>query len=174
VTVRIAPERDARLQGHYAGVVTRFAAFVIDVFTVALLFALAAQVLDYVVSAVFDTDFAVKDSSILAGVLLALWTFAYFAYPLAVSGRTFGMMVLGLKVVRTDGHEISAQRAIVRVVVMPLSLALFWLTSLLILIKRDRRAIHDLVADTVVVYAWDARSAKLRFLARGQVEPSVD
>jgi uncharacterized RDD family membrane protein YckC len=84
------------------------------------------------------------------------------------------MMVLGLKVVRTDGHELNAGRAVVRVVVLPVSLALFWLTSLMILLTRDRRAIHDLIADTVVVYEWDARSAKLRFLAKRQVEPSVD
>ena len=27
-------------------------------------------------------------------------------------------------------------------------------------------ALHDLIAGTAVVYAWDARAARLRFLAR--------
>jgi hypothetical protein len=30
----------------------------------------------------------------------------------------------------------------------------------------NRRALHDLVAGTVVVYAWDARAARMRYLAR--------
>jgi hypothetical protein len=35
-----------------------------------------------------------------------------------------------------------------------------------ILVRRDRHALQDLIADTAVVYAWDARAAHLRFLAR--------
>ena len=31
----------------------------------------------------------------------------------------------------------------------------------LILLRRDRRALHDLIASTAVVYAWDARAARL-------------
>ena len=37
---------------------------------------------------------------------------------------------------------------------------------ILVLVRRDRRTIHDLLADTAVVYSWDARSARLRVLAR--------
>ena len=37
----VAPERDLRLQGHYAGIVSRLSGFVIDAFTIALLFAVA-------------------------------------------------------------------------------------------------------------------------------------
>jgi len=33
-------------------------------------------------------------------------------------------------------------------------------------VQRERRALHDLIAGTAVVYAWDARAARLRFLAR--------
>ena len=32
--------------------------------------------------------------------------------------------------------------------------------------QREHRALHDLIAGTAVVYAWDARAARLRFLAR--------
>ena len=35
-----------------------------------------------------------------------------------------------------------------------------------ILVQRERRALHDLIAGTAVVHAWDARAARLRFLAR--------
>ena len=30
------------------------------------------------------------------------------------------------------------------------------------LVRRDRRELHDLIADTGVVYAWDADTARLR------------
>ena len=32
--------------------------------------------------------------------------------------------------------------------------------------QRDRRALQDLIAGTAVVYAWDTRAARLRFLER--------
>ena len=56
--------------------------------------------------------------------------------------------------------------AIVRVLAFPLSFLLFGLGFVLILLRRDRRALHDLIASTAVVYAWDARAARLRFLLK--------
>ena len=35
-----------------------------------------------------------------------------------------------------------------------------------ILVQREHRALHDLIAGTAVVYSWDARSARLGFLTR--------
>ncbi len=40
---------------------------------------------------------------------------------------------------------------------MSLSFALFGLGLLLILILKDRRALHDLIAGTVEVYSWHRR-----------------
>ena len=37
---------------------------------------------------------------------------------------------------------------------MPLSFLLFGIGLLLILIRKDRRALHDLIADTAEVYYW--------------------
>jgi uncharacterized RDD family membrane protein YckC len=98
--------------------------------------------------------------------MLAGWAFFYCAYPLAVGGRTFGMAVVGLRAVRADGRDLDTRRAVLRVLAFPLSFLLFGFGFLLVLLKRDRRALHDLVAGTAVVYAWDARAARLRFLAR--------
>jgi hypothetical protein len=41
-----------------------------------------------------------------------------------------------------------------------------------ILVQHEHRALHDLIAGTAVVYAWDARAARLRFLAR-EAEPGA-
>jgi uncharacterized RDD family membrane protein YckC len=51
-------------------------------------------------------------------------------------------------------------------VVFPLSFLLCGLGFLGILVQREHRALHDLIAGTAVVDAWDARAARLRFLAR--------
>jgi uncharacterized RDD family membrane protein YckC len=54
----------------------------------------------------------------------------------------------------------------VRTLAFPLSFLLLGLGFLGILFGRDRRALHDVIAGTAVVYAWDAREARLRSLAR--------
>ena len=94
------------------------------------------------------------------------WQFFYFGYSWAMSGRTAGMAVLGVRVVRADGWAIDPWRGVLRALVFPLSFLLFGLGFLGILVQRERRALHDLIAGTAVIYAWDARAARLRFLAR--------
>ena len=76
------------------------------------------------------------------------------------------MAVLGLRVVRADGDGLDPWRGVVRALVFPLSFLFFGLGFLGILVQREHRALHDLIAGTAVVYAWDARAARLRFLAR--------
>ncbi len=53
-----------------------------------------------------------------------------------------------------------------RALVFPLSFLLLGAGFLGILVQREHRALHDLIAGTAVIYAWDARAARLRFLAR--------
>ena len=82
-----------------------------------------------------------------------------------IGGKTFGMALLGLRVVRRDGGMAGPRRAVVRTLVFPLSFLLCGLGFTGILLGNQRRALHDLIARTAVVYAWDARTAHLRFLA---------
>jgi uncharacterized RDD family membrane protein YckC len=166
----VSPERDVGLQGCYAGFVTRLAGFAVDLFTALTLFALAADVSEYIVSALSGRQVHLSNAPILAAILLAAWWVFYCAYPLAQAGRTFGMTVVGLRVVRVDGGELDTPHAVVRVLVYPLSFLLFGLGFLFILFRRDRRALHDLIAGSAVVYAWDARAARLRFLAKRTTE----
>ena len=77
-------------------------------------------------------------------------------------------------VVRADGAIAEPRRGVVRALVFPLSFLLFGLGFLGILVQRERRALHDLIAGSAVVYAWDARAARLRFLAkRSPDEPPI-
>jgi uncharacterized RDD family membrane protein YckC len=161
-----ASHREEELQGTYAGIVTRFAGFAIDALVILGAFALAGNVFDYLASALFGADSELRDAPWLSSIALAAWAFLYCAYSLAADGRTLGMAIVGLRAVAKDGRPLTTRQAIIRVLVTPLSFPLFFLGFWLILFRRDRRALQDLIAGTAVVYAWDARAARLRFLAR--------
>jgi uncharacterized RDD family membrane protein YckC len=49
---------------------------------------------------------------------------------------------------------------------LPLSYLFLGLGFLAILLGDQRRALHDVIAGTAVVYSWNARAAQLRFLSR--------
>jgi len=70
-------------------------------------------------------------------------------------------------VVRDDGTGASGRRAVVRTLAFPLSFLFLGLGFVGILLGGQRRALHDVIAGTAVIYSWDARAARLRFLSRG-------
>ena len=160
------PTESVTAQGNYAGSVSRFVAYAIDLFASSAVFTLALAGISYVVKIVTGEQVSWNRQNILVVVLYVAWEFFYFGYSWAVSGRTLGMAVLGVRVVRADGATAEPRRGVLRALVVPLSFLLFGLGFLGILVQRERRALHDLIAGTAVVYAWDARAARLRFLAR--------
>jgi len=153
-------------QSHYAGAVSRFAAYAIDVAVVTVAFALGLAGISYAVQIVTGHQVHWNKSSIVVAVIFVVWQFVYFAYSWAVSGRTPGMALLGLLVVRADGTTLDPLHAIVRALVFPLNFVLFGLPFLIILVQREHRGLADFIARTAVIYSWDARAARLRFLAR--------
>jgi uncharacterized RDD family membrane protein YckC len=161
-----SPSRLVTYQAHYAGAVSRFAAYAIDLATASGLYTLALAGISYGVHIVTGHEISWKGSNIVTAVVYAAWLFVYFAYSWAVSGRTIGMALLGIRVVQADGMTLRPARAVVRTLAFPLSFLLCGLGFLGILVQREHRALHDLIAGTAVIYAWDARAARLRFLAR--------
>jgi len=153
-------------QGHYAGSVSRFAAYAVDLAVSSAVFSLTLAVVSYAAKVVTGHEVSWNRSSIVVVILFAGWQFVYFGYSWAVAGRTFGMALLGIRVVRADGSIVGPRRGIVRALVFPLSFLFCGLGFLGILVQREHRALHDLIAGTAVVYSWDARAARLRFLAR--------
>jgi uncharacterized RDD family membrane protein YckC len=163
VTGRVVP---VSYQGHYAGSVSRFLAYAIDLIVSTGLFALALAAISYGVRVVTGHDVSWNRSDTVVVVIFVLWEFLYFGYSWAVGGRTFGMAALGIRVVRTDGSDVAPRQGVVRALAFPLSFLLCGLGFLGILVQREHRALHDLIAGTAVIYSWDARAARLRFLAR--------
>jgi uncharacterized RDD family membrane protein YckC len=174
MTLYVAPERDVGLQGHYAGICTRFVGFVFDLAALLFLYALFDRVIEYLVSTLRGTPWKISDLPVASWALLIAWAIFFCAYPVAAGGRTFGMAVAGLRVVAADGSAVGGRQAIVRVLALPLSFLTLGIGFLLILLRRDGRALQDLVGGTAVVYAWDARAARLRFLARSGADAVAD
>jgi uncharacterized RDD family membrane protein YckC len=153
-------------QGNYAGAVSRFLAYVIDIAVIAGLFALALAASSFVAEVITGRSIEWNRSNVVVAIIFVAWQFFYFGYSWAASGRTLGMAVLGIRVVQADGTSLDPWRGVVRALVFPLSFLLFGLGFLGILVQHEHRALHDLIAGSAVIYAWDARAARLRFLAR--------
>jgi uncharacterized RDD family membrane protein YckC len=153
-------QRAVALQRQYAGSVSRFLAFLVDQVLIALLFAAGAWLSLSALEVV--TGRSVSAPRWFVAVCYGVWAFVYLAAQLAATGRTVGKALLGLMVVEAGGEPLRARDAMVRTLVFPLSFLLLGVGFLLGLFRRDRRELHDLLAGTAVVYAWDASTAELR------------
>jgi uncharacterized RDD family membrane protein YckC len=157
------------LQGDYCGAVSRLAAFALDLVISSLMFTLALAAVNFSASIVVGHSVHwSRSGSVVVAVISVLWVFVYFAYCWATTGKTPGMTLLGIRVVRADGAHAEPWRAVVRTLILPISVALFFVSLPLILVQRAHQAPHDLAAGTAVVYAWDAQAAKWRLLARAR------
>jgi uncharacterized RDD family membrane protein YckC len=155
--------------GRYAGAASRFAAYAVDVIVSWAVFMLAVAGVTFAIKIVTGRSVSWHlGSSVAVAAVFALWELSYFGYCWAAGGRTPGMALLGVRVVRADGAAVDPWRGVVRALVFPLSIIPFGLGFVGILTQREHRALHDLIAGTAVVYSWDARTAQLRFLARAR------
>jgi len=155
------------LLGKCAGFASRFTAFAVDVGVSLGVFMLALAAISFAARVLTGQDIAWSRGDIWVVIAYAAWAFFYFAYCWAASGRTVGMALLGVQVVGDDGSDAGGRRAVVRTLALPLSFLLLGLGFAGILLGGRRRALHDVIAGTAVIYSWDARAARLRFLSRG-------
>lgn len=137
----------------YAGFVSRLTAYVVDLVAMSAIFAGGTAVTAFLVQVVTGHELDLQSDRDLAGIGSVLWWFAYFGGSWGFTGRTLGMALLGLKVVRPDGSRASVPSIVVRTLVFSLSVALLGLGFLFILFHSQRRALHDLIAGTAVVYS---------------------
>jgi uncharacterized RDD family membrane protein YckC len=158
-------ERNLALQGRYAGPFSRLAAAGADFGASIGIFNVVLAAASFAWRVVTGHDVSFSHHPVVVDPLLGVWAFVYLAYPWALSGKSLGMAVLGIRVVTPSGGPISARQAVVRALVLPFSVALapFGLSG--VVFQRERRALHDFAAGTVVIYAWNARAAQLRAFA---------
>jgi len=152
--------------GHYAGSVSRLGAFVVDLVLSTVVFELALAGISYIADIVTGHTINLHKGGPVVLAVYLLWEFAYFGYSWAASGRTPGMALVGICVVRTDGHVLETWRGWVRAATFPLGFLSLGVGFLWIFVDRERRAVYDLIAGSTVVYAWEARASRPEFLKR--------
>jgi uncharacterized RDD family membrane protein YckC len=160
------------LQGYYAGFASRALALIIDYSIIILIgtFSIGAMTLFFDLAAVqrfiqwvssilpgFDRLFVWLTSARFAGLLFLLVNYGYFIFFFSTTGQTIGKSIMGLRVVTTDGRRMGVKRSFIRTLCYGLSLAPLGLGFLWVLGEDRRRAWHDKIARTYVLYVWDAR-----------------
>lgn len=152
-------KQDTDLYGYYAGFVSRLLAFIIDILVLIVATALITWLLTFVSLLLpFEADLSGSALSfITTGFFTTVFYAGYFLFFWTLSGQTPGKMLMGLRVVTTDGQYISFGQAVRRLIgyfvaAFPLYLGFFW-----ILIDDRRRGWQDKIAGTCVVYTWHAR-----------------
>lgn len=167
------PKESSR-QGHYAGAISRLAAIIVDVLIAwwTLLVILAG--INAAVTLVVGHGFKWSNFQVAGAITVVVWYPLYFAYQWALSGKTLGMALFGLRVVTAEGGVIGGRQALLRTLMLPVSIFFFGLGLFGIVLRTDHRGWHDRVAKSCVVYDWDARAARLRWLARRREPGAVD
>jgi len=146
------------LDGRTAGFVSRLFAFVTDVVVVAGIIAVGgwiAVLIDGVIEQIGLT-LRVSLGSIYV-VMIPLIIGLYFIMFWSLTGRTIGKWVMGLRVVGLTGHPPTLSQSVVRIIGYGISAIAFWLGYLWVLIDDNRRAWHDHMARTWVVYDYSRK-----------------
>lgn len=137
-------------QGTRAGIVSRALADAIDLVAMILIGLIVLLAVSAIyglfTSTVEFVSFPQESRSTLATVLFI----AYLGYGWGLEGRTLGKTVMGLRVVRDDGSDLSPGWGLLRA-----ALYLFFLPGFLWSAVSGRNAsLQDLVLGTSVVYDW--------------------
>lgn len=144
--------RTARLyQGRRAGLVTRVVAAAIDSLLVLLGVLFGYGVWAGLLFLLDPRGFHLPELGVVvSGTSMFLVLVAYLTVSWRTSGRTYGSLVMGLRVVNSVGDRLSLPVALVRALLYAaLPIGLFWVA-----LNRQRRSIQDLVLRTYVVYDW--------------------
>jgi len=150
----------------YAGFWKRFAAIFID----SIVIGMVTWVVQMIVMAGFGVSagFASRSdpSSMIAGAGLFGFIFGIFLLPLAMQAvyyawmhaserqATLGKMAVGIKVTDDDGQRISFARGIGRYFATILSSIILCIGYIMAGFTERKRALHDMVASTLVVDQW--------------------
>lgn len=134
-----------------AGFWIRLLAFIADSVVTTLLFMLGVILYMFYVTATSGLDALDSmefDSIENVSVLISL---AYFTLAVGCYATTAGKRLFGLYVIRTGGAKVGIGRALVRFLMAGISALVFGIGFLMIAFRDDKRGLHDLICDTVVI-----------------------
>jgi uncharacterized RDD family membrane protein YckC len=161
---------ERKLVGQYAGFLSRAVGFILD-YVIIIVVVIGAGLFVSLLFNAFRIDLttcSVSDSNIPFGTQACLagrWFLGFFAVvfgPLyfvlfwMLTGQTIGQRVMGLRVVRLNGHRLGFWLSLIRwigyqVCIFTLGIGFLW-----VLIDNRRMGWHDKLARTCVIYAWSA------------------
>lgn len=88
----------------------------------------------------------------LAIIVMALWPLAYHSFFIARAGATPGMRLFGVELRDWSGRPVEPFQAILVVLLFYVSVSLTaWLVLIVVLLNDRGRALHDILASTLVV-----------------------
>jgi uncharacterized RDD family membrane protein YckC len=170
-------EKAVAVQGRYAGIFSRGVSIFFDCACLTLSFAVSVIIIQlywilFVGDIRKDLRTTVNKDSIWAllnreylwtFILYCIYWYFYFFMSVVLTGQTLGMGLVGIRLADAkSGLEISTSQALVRTLLLPITVTLIPALNILGLIRKDGRMLHDILSGTGCVYRWNARMARLR------------
>ena len=141
----------------YAGFGVRFAAYVIDLFilSILLLFIRVPVFFATVFNPASPLKYAVFFRFTPIDIILYLLTATYFVLLTYLTGSTLGKMLMNIKVVNVDGSKLTFINILLRETIgRYLSKLILFIGYFMIGPDEEKRALHDRIYDTRVVYKF--------------------
>ena len=177
--VSVLPKGAAEFQGERAGFVSRTLAATIDVvliFAVVLGTVAALWMLSFIIdpgdsSSAVPVDTAGRVPPIAWFIAYGYWlNWLYWTVCWALSGRTLGNLVMGLRVVNRQGEHLRWGGAALRsLFCTTFPFGLFW-----VIVSGANRSVQDVVLRTSVIYDWSMALPPLAGAIRRRSETARD
>ena len=139
----------------YAGFFVRLAAYLIDWLVVGIAL-LVVRIPMWISSLFHPNNLLVRDFIFqysVADIVVYVLTVTYFILPTYYAGRTLGKRLLQLKVISAEDRSMTFFEVVYRETVGKfLSGIIIGIGYLMVGIDKEKRGIHDLLADTRVIY----------------------
>jgi uncharacterized RDD family membrane protein YckC len=158
--------------GNYAGFASRLIAFIVDIIVISIVLVASGWFIHTSLDMLGIVPFlyrlfqnsasvtAILDfllGPVFGSFVSLIFIFFYYIFFWMAAGQTPGKYLMGVKVVALNYRKLRFRHAFLRYIGyfisgLALGLGYFW-----ILVDDERRGWHDRIANTCVIYTWDAR-----------------
>jgi len=137
------------------GFLVRFLAFLIDTLMiyVILVFVGYEDYYYYIeISDMFTQTQQLKNMDLINNILNLLNMIVVIFFWVYFNGQTPGKKLMGIKIVSLNNDPITLKQAVIRYIGYFISAFMLGIGFLMIAIREDKRGLHDLIANTKVVF----------------------
>lgn len=131
---------------HRAGFWIRFIALIID----SIILGIVQFVIQIVFNGFIDPEFSIVITSIV-NLIIAILYFVWFQTN--NNGQTLGKKVTGIRVTNLEGERVTIGKMVLREIVGKTISTLILFIGFLMAAGKQKRALHDYVAKTIVIRA---------------------